>query len=88
MPRHVVMAWYDLSDGNTYKLDADLPDELNHYLDDEERFRWDNIEFQILPHGKVVMYHNWHNQIHNIMLDYPLQGKVTKEYEQKVNEGV
>ena len=86
VPRHVVMAWYDLSDGNTYKLDADLPDELNHYLDDEERFRWDNIEFQILPHGKVVMYHNWHNQIHNIMLDYPLQGKVTKEYEQKVSD--
>lgn len=86
VPRHVVMAWYDLSDGNTYKLDADLPDELNYYLDDEERFRWDNIEFQILPHGKVVMYHNWRNQIHNIMLDYPLQGEETKEYEQKVSD--
>ena len=86
VPSHVVMAWYDISDGNTYKLDADLPPELNHYLDDKERFRWDYIEFQILPHGKVVMYHNWHNQIHNIMLDYPLQGKVTKEYEQKVSD--
>lgn len=86
VPSHVVMAWYDLSDVNTYKLDADLPDELNHYLDDKERFRWDNIEFQILPHGKVVMYHNWRNQIHNIMLDYPLMGKVTKEYEQQVSD--
>ncbi|MBR2750566.1 MAG: hypothetical protein IKD90_05495 [Clostridiales bacterium] len=86
VPSHVVMAWYDFSEGNTYKLDADLPDELNRYLDDEERFRWDYIEFQILPHGKVVMYHNWRNQIHNIMLDYPLQGELTKEYEQKVSD--
>ncbi|MBQ4185531.1 MAG: hypothetical protein II657_04095, partial [Clostridiales bacterium] len=86
VPRHVVMAWYDLSEGSTYKLDADLPDDLNRYLDDKERFRWDYIEFQILPHGKVVMYHNWRNQIHNIMLDYPLMGKVTKEYEQKVSD--
>ena len=86
VPCHVVLAWYDLSDGKTYKIDTDLPDTLNHYFDDKDRFRDDNIEFRLLPHGKAVMFHNWHNQIHNIMLDYPLMGEETKEYEEKVAE--
>ncbi|MBR3057518.1 MAG: hypothetical protein IKG93_06055 [Clostridiales bacterium] len=86
VPSHVVLAWYDLSDGKTYKLEADLPGELNHYFDDTERFDEDDIEFRILPKGKVVMFHNRHNQIHNIMLDHPLQGQVTNEYEQAVSE--
>ena len=86
VPNHVILAWHDLSDGKNYKIDTDLPETLSHYFDDEERFRLDCIEFRILPHGKVVMFHNWHNQIHNIMLDYPLQGEETEEYEEKVSD--
>ena len=39
-----------------------------------------------MPHGKVVMFHNHNNQIHNIMLDHPLQAEVTNDYEQGVSE--
>ena len=86
VPSKVILAWYDLSDGNAYKLETELPEELNHYFDDTERFELDDIEFLIMPRGKVVMFHNQKNQIHNIMLDHPLQGEVTKDYDQAVSE--
>ena len=86
VPLKVILAWYDLSDRKAYKLETELPEELNHYFDDLERFELDDLEFRIMPHGKVVMFHNHNNQIHNIMLDHPLQAEVTNDYEQGVSE--
>ena len=86
VPKYVKLAWHDLSDGKTYRVYTSLPKELDYYFDDTDRFRLDNIEFRIMPHGKVLMFHNRRNQVHNIMLDYPLQGEVTNDYEQKFSD--
>ena len=86
VPQYVKLAWHDLSEGKTYRIYTSLPKELDHYFDDTDRFWLDNIEFRILPHGKALMFHNRHNQIHNIMIDYPLQGEVTNDYEQKFTD--
>ena len=86
VPQNVELAWCDLSDGKTYRIHTSLPKELDRYFDDTDRFRLDNIEFRIMPKGKVLMFHNMRNQIHNIMIDYPLQGEVTKDYEQELSD--
>ncbi|MBR4627299.1 MAG: hypothetical protein IKO47_06325 [Ruminococcus sp.] len=86
VPKYMKLAWYDFSDGKTYRIYTSLPKELDHYFDDTDRFWLDDIEFRIIPHGKVLMFHNRHNQIHNIMIDYPLQGEVTNDYEQKISD--
>ncbi|WP_024860036.1 hypothetical protein [Ruminococcus flavefaciens] len=83
VPKYVKLAWHDISDGKTYRVYTSLPKELDHYFDDTERFGLDDIEFRIMPRGKVLMFHNMRNQIHNIMIDYPLQGEVTNDYEQE-----
>ncbi len=83
VPKYVKLAWHDLSDGKTYKVYTSLPKELDHYFYDTDRFGFDDIEFRIMPRGKVLMFHNMRNQIHNIMIDYPLQGEVTNDYEQE-----
>ena len=86
VPQYVKLAWHDLYDGNTYRVYDSLPKELDRYFDDTDRFWLDDIEFLILPEGKVLMFHNRHNQIHNIMIDYPLQGEVTNDYDQKISD--
>ncbi len=86
VPQYVKLAWHDLSDGKTYRVYTSLPKELDHYFDDTERFWLDDIEFRIMPRGKVLMFHNMRNQIHNIMVDYPLQGEVTNNYVQEITD--
>jgi len=86
VPEYVKLACHDLSDGKTYRVYTSLPGELEHYFDDTYRFGLDDIEFRIMPGGKVLMFHNRRNQIHNIMIDYPLQGEETKDYEQRSAE--
>ena len=84
VPKSMKLVWYDTSDGKTYKIQTELPKELDHYFDDTDRFWLDDIEFRILPRGKVLMYHNRLNQIHNIMIDYPLTSEETDEYDNAV----
>lgn len=67
-------------------MQTELPEELNRYFADAEHFRMDDVEFRILSGGRVVIFHNRYNQIHNIMIDHPLKGEVTGEYEQHVAE--
>lgn len=86
MPQAITLAWYDTSDGNTYKIQENLPKELEHYFDDKERFHLDDIEFCIMPRGRVLMYHNAFQKIHNILIEYPLQGMVTDEYNQVISD--
>lgn len=86
IPKHIAMVWQDLSEGKTYRLDADLPKELSSYSDTVNKDRYDDMDFVIMPHGRVLMYHNRYNQIHNIMIDYPLQGVETKEYDERITE--
>jgi hypothetical protein len=78
------MVWHDLAEGKTYRIDTDLPERLEEYFSDRERFRFDDLELRIISSGRVLIYHNRHNQIHNIKLDYPLQGEVTTDYEKEV----
>ena len=86
IPKHIAMVWRDLSEGKTYRIDADLPEELSSYSDTVNKDRYDDLDFVIMPHGRVLMYHNRYNQIHNIMIDYPLQGVETNEYEERIAE--
>ncbi|MCQ2975497.1 MAG: hypothetical protein MJ211_11910 [Bacteroidales bacterium] len=86
MPQAITLAWYDTSDGNTYKIQENLPKELEHYFDDKERFHLDDVEFCIMPRGRVLMYHNAFQKIHNILIEYPLLGKVTDEYNQVISD--
>ena len=86
IPKHIAMVWRDLSEGKTYRLDADLPEELSAYSDTVNKDRDDDLDFVIMPQGRVLMYHNRYNQIHNIMIDYPLQGVETNEYEERITE--
>lgn len=86
VPKNMTLVWYDISEGKTYKIQTELPKELNRYFEDTERFRYDDIEFRIMPTGRVLMFHNMFNQIHNIMIDYPLQGEVTGGYEKAISD--
>ena len=84
VPKSIKLVWYDISDGKTYIIQTSLPKELDHYFDDTDRFWLDDIEFRIMPRGKVLMFHNRVNQIHNIMIDYPLTSEETNEYDEAV----
>lgn len=86
IPKHIAMVWRDLSEGKTYRIDADLPKELSSYSDTVNKDRDDDLDFVIMPGGRVLMYHNRNNQIHNIMIDYPLQGVETNEYDERIAE--
>ena len=86
IPKHIAMVWQNLSEGKTYRIDADLPEELSSYSDTVNKDRDDDLDFVIMPHGRVLMYHNRYNQIHNIMIDYPLQGVETNEYDERIAE--
>ena len=81
VPHTMTLVWRDLTDGKTYKIHTDLPKELDRYFEDTDSFWLDDVELRIFPWGKVLMYHNRRNQIHNIMMDYPLIGEETDEYE-------
>ncbi|MBR5349089.1 MAG: hypothetical protein IK125_07630 [Lachnospiraceae bacterium] len=87
MPSSMTLAWYDASEDKAYKIQTDLPKELDRYFEDTDRFWLDDIELRILPWGRVWMYHNRQNQIHNIMIEYPLVGAETDEYGER-NEGL
>lgn len=84
IPKHIAMVWRDLSEGKTYRIDADLPEELSSYSDTVNKDRDDDLDFVIMPGGRVLMYHNRYNQIHNIMIDCLLQGVETNEYEERI----
>ena len=86
IPKHIAMVWQSLFEGKTYRIDVSLPEELSSYSDTVNKDRDDDLDFVIMPQGRVLMYHNRYNQIHNIMIDYPLQGVETKEYEEKIAE--
>ncbi len=86
IPKHIAMVWHNLCEGKTYCVDADLPKQLSSYSDTVNKNRDDDLDFVIMPHGRVLMYHNGYNQIHNIMIDYPLQGVKTNEYDDKIEE--
>ena len=86
IPKRIAMVWRDLSEGKTYRIDADLPKELSSYSDTVNEDRYDDLDFVIMPHGRVLMYHNRYNQIHNLMIDYPLQGVETNEYDERIEE--
>jgi len=86
VPKNMKLAWYDITDGKTYRIHTSLPKELDRYFEDTDRFWLDDIEFRIMPQGKVLMFHNRRNQIHNIMIDHPLQSEATNDYEQKLSD--
>ena len=86
IPKRIAMVWHNLFEGKTYRIDADLPKELSSYSDTVNKDRDDDLDFVIMPHGRVLMYHNRYNQIHNLMIDYPLQGVETNEYEERIEE--
>ncbi|MBR6102122.1 MAG: hypothetical protein IKP95_06830 [Ruminococcus sp.] len=86
MPHDMTLVWNDLSDGRTYRIETSLPKELDRYFEDTDRFWLDDIEFRIMPGGRVLMYHNRRNQIHNIMIDHPLQSEVTEDHGEKIAE--
>jgi len=86
IPKRIAMVWHNLFEGKTYRIDVSLPKELSTYSDTVNKDRDDDLDFVIMPHGRVLMYHNRYNQIHNLMIDYPLQGVETKEYEEKIAE--
>lgn len=86
VPKNMTLAWHDLAEGKTYKIETGLQKDLDRYFADTDRFQFDNIELRIMPTGRVLMFHNRCNQIHNIMLDYPLQGEVTDAYEKNVSD--
>ena len=86
IPKRIAMVWHNLSEGKTYRIDVSLPKELSSYSDTVNKDRYDDLDFVIMPHGRVLMYHNRYNQIHNIMIDYPLQGVETNEYEERIEE--
>lgn len=86
IPKHIAMVWRDLSEGKTYRIDVCLPEELSSYSDTVNKDRDDDLDFVIMPGGRVLMYHNRYNQIHNIMIDYPLQGVETNEYDERIAE--
>ena len=87
VPHTMTLAWRDLTNGKNYKIHTGLPKELDRYFEDTDRFWLDDIELRIFPWGKVLMYHNRRNQIHNIMMDYPLMGEETGEYEEDEQSG-
>lgn len=86
VPNHILLVWYDCQNQKTYKIEGSLPDFLNHYFDEKEKFYLDDIEFRLIPNGSVLMFHNKNRQIHNIMIDYPLQGIETNEYQDILKE--
>ena len=86
VPDSMLLIWHDLSDGKTYKTETPLPKELDRYFEDTDRFWLDDIEMRLMPRGRVLMYHNRQNQIHNIMIEYPLQGEVTDGHEERISE--
>jgi hypothetical protein len=84
VPKSMKLVWYYISEGKTYKIETGLPKELDRYFEDTDRFWLDDIEFRIMPRGKVLMFHNRVNQIHNIMIDHPLESEETSEYDSAV----
>lgn len=84
IPNYVFVVWYDCIERKTYQVCTELPDSLKHYFDNVDAFWLDNVEFRILPKGKLLMFHNRDNQVHDIMIDYPLQGKETSGYDEVV----
>ena len=86
IPKHIAMVWQNLSEGKTYRIDVSLPKELSAYSDTVNKDRDDDLDFVIMPHGRVLMYHNRYNQIHNIMIDCLLQGVETNEYDEQIAE--
>ncbi len=84
IPNYVFMVWYDCIERKTYQVCSELPDSLKHNFDDVDAFWLDDVEFRILPKGKLLMFHNRTNQIHDIMIDFPLQGKETSGYDEVV----
>ena len=86
IPKHIAMVWQNLSEGKTYRIDVSLPKELSAYSDMVNKDRDDDLDFVIMPHGRVLMYHNRYKQIHNLMIDYPLQGVETNEYDERIAE--
>lgn len=86
VPNLMKLVWHDLTDGKSYKTETELPKELDRYFEDTDRFWLDDIDFLIMPKGKVLMFHSRHNQIHNIMIDYPLHSEPTNEYSEKVEK--
>ena len=86
IPKRIAMVWQNLFEGKTYRIDVSLPEELSSYSDTVNKDRYDDLDFVIMPGGRVLMYHNRYNQIHNIMIDYPLQGVETNEYDERITE--
>lgn len=86
IPKRIAMVWHNLSEGKTYRTDVSLPKELSTYSDMVNEDRYDDLDFVIMPQGRVLMYHNRYNQIHNLMIDCLLQGVETKEYDEQIAE--
>ena len=86
IPKRIAMVWHNLFEGKTYRIDVSLPKELSPYSDTVNKDRDDDLDFVIMPQGRVLMYHNRYNQIHNLMIDYPLQGVETEEYDEQIAE--
>ncbi|MBR5047822.1 MAG: hypothetical protein IKX76_06255, partial [Eubacterium sp.] len=86
IPDTINLVWRDLSDCQTYQIQTELPKELSVYFEDSDRFWLDDIELRIMGKGKVWMFHNRTNQIHNICMDHPLVGTLTNEFDQAAEE--
>ncbi len=86
IPKRIAMVWHNLFEGKTYRIDVSLPKELSTYSDTVNKDRDDDLDYVIMPGGRGLMYHNRYNQIHNIMIDYPLQGVETNEYDERITE--
>lgn len=86
VPSEMTLVWHDLSNGKTYRIQTALPKELDRYFEDTDRFWLDDIEMRIMPQGRVLIFHNRQNQIHNIMIDHPLHSELTDGYEQQIDK--
>ena len=86
VPSEMTLVWHDLSSGKTYRIQTALPKALDRYFEDTDRFWLDDIEMRIMPQGRVLMFHNRQNQIHNIMIDHPLHSELTDGYEQQIDK--
>ena len=81
IPKHINLVWQDRETGKKYRIESDLPNELNQLSADKDRFRFDDLEFRLTKGGGVLIYRNRPNRIHNIKIDYPM-GK-TEEREKR-----
>lgn len=81
LPKHIIIGWFDCQNQKYYKLETNLPVSLEKYFDDKNSFCLYDVVFSLMPNGRVLLYLREKNYVHDILIDYPLQGVETNEYQ-------